>query len=132
MLDVGSELRLGPVKFDQATVARYLTAVEDEATSRLNSATDEAWVPPLAVAAQFSTAVSQLQLPLEALHTAQELEFLALVPIGSEVTCHIQVVARRQHGDIAFVHLEFESRDVGGTVVVRGKTTVLLPSAEAP
>lgn len=127
MLEVGDQIHLGTVTFDQATVERYLAAVEDEALSRLNREGGTAWVPPMAMAAQFSAAVSQMQLPLEALHTAQELEFFGPVPLGRQITGQARVVGSRQRSDLALIHLELEGRDANNAVVLRGRTTLLWP-----
>lgn len=129
--DVGRELDFGTVIFDEGTVARYLTAVQDETLTELNTSGAGAWVPPLAVAAQFSKGVSEMDLPLEALHTGQEMDFLNPVPVGSEVHCTGRVTSNRQRGDIALVQLEFEARGNAGDLLVQGKTTLLLPAGAA-
>ncbi len=128
MFEAGRELDFGAVRFDEATVSRYLVAVLDEAMAELNGAGEGAFVPPLAIAAQFSKGVSEMDLPLEALHTGQELEFLKPVAVGSEVQCSGRIVSNRQRGEIILVQLEFETRDAEGDVVMSGKTTLLLPA----
>jgi hypothetical protein len=131
MFEAGRELDFGTVRFDEATVSQYLIAVLDEAMTELNDTGADAWVPPLAIAAQFSKGVSEMDLPLEALHTGQELQFLKPVAVGSEVRCSGRIVSNRQRGEIALVQLDFETRDDGGDVVMRGTTTLLLPAEAA-
>jgi hypothetical protein len=128
VFEVGREIDFGTVRFDEGTVTRYLTAVQDEAMARLNRSSGEQWVPPLAIAAQFSKGVSEMDLPLEALHTGQELDFLKPVAIDSEIRCTGRVVFNRQRGEVALVQIEFEGQDAMGDIVIHGKTTLLLPS----
>jgi hypothetical protein len=122
------ELRPG-YKFPPATyelnasfVSKYLRAVDSSG---------DGFVPPLAVTAcAIATMTKTIPLPpgTIAIHAAQELEFLRLVPIGTTIECHIGVAQKIARGKMSMLILEIEVFDEGKEKVQSGRATVALPT----
>jgi hypothetical protein len=86
-------------------------------------------VPPLAVVA-LGLAVLQetISLPEGSLHTGQEVEHLATVPIDSPLTLSGRIAQRSERQGMVITVLEFEIAS-GGATAVRARTTIMAPGA---
>ncbi len=90
---------------------------------------EERWTaiaPPLALGAwAIAALLAEMPLPQGAVHSAQEFEFLAPVPIGSVVSVTLQVVQQsvRQGTNIVV----FEAELGAGATALRGRATVAAP-----
>ena len=102
-----------------AVVAAYVEAV---------GAAKRDYVPPLAVAARAIGLLGDLvALPPGTIHASQEFEFTGLVPIGSRVTCAVKVLRKLARGPMRMLTLEIS--DEAGSVVQRGRSTVVVPES---
>jgi acyl dehydratase len=103
-------------------VSKYLRAVDGSA---------DGFVPPLAVTACAIAAMTK-SIPLPsgtiAIHAAQELEFLKLVPIGATIECHIGVAQKIARGKMSMLVLELEIVDKNKEKVQSGRATIALPT----
>ena len=107
-------------------VGAYIAAVAD--TNSLYS--DKGLAPPLAVAARaLGSLLEIVELPWGSLHTGQELEMSAGVPIGAELTLSGRVAQRSERGGLVISVLEFSVTPAGqATPSVSGRTTVMGPA----
>ncbi len=126
-LTQGQELTLGAWDVRPEEVEAYLTAVGDSSPLYRQAGA----APPLAVVAKaFSLLLERLSLPPGSVHSAQEIESLAPVPVGSRVTFSLRVAQQSQRAGWQFMTLELAALDAGGTVLLRGKSTVMSPTGE--
>ena len=125
-LEAGQELTIGPWTMDVATVEAYFSAVGDDTSSYREAR----GVPPMAVAGRtLGALVESLSMPPGSVHVGQELEFLHAVKMGQELACSVRLARESKRGGWRILVLEF-SVDAEGEVVLRGKTTVMLPLKE--
>ncbi len=88
-------------------------------------------VPPLAIAARAIASLAGLiSLPPGTIHAAQEFEFAGLVPVGSSVTCAARVARKLSRGSMRMLTLEMSITDESGTLVQKGRSTIVLPEAQ--
>ena len=106
---------------------QYLEAVEDANPVYL----ERGLAPPLAVAARALGAVLEtIELPAGALHTGQEVEAHAGVPIGSTLTLSGRIAQRSERAGLIISVIEFEATPEGApTLAVTGRTTVMAPAS---
>ena len=112
-----------PVEYvlDEASVSAYVEAVG--AAARLH-------VPPLAVAARAIASLGDLmEMPAGTIHASQDFDFSALVPVGARVICVAKVLRKLSRGPMRMLTLEMVVSDTNGSVVQRGRSTVVLPGA---
>jgi acyl dehydratase len=84
-------------------VRAYLVAVEDD--DQIYG--EEKLAPPMAVVALvMGMAIRAVNLPAGAVHTGQELEFIAPVPLGSELECGATVSHNSVRGSTRFLVLQ--------------------------
>jgi acyl dehydratase len=120
-LTVGQEFPPVDYVLDSGVVAAYVEAV---------GASGRSHVPPLAVAARAIASLGGIiALPPGTIHAAQEFEFCGLVPVGSRVTCVCSVLRKLSRGPMRMLTLGMDVADESGTVVQRGKSTIVLPGA---
>lgn len=125
-LEAGQELTVGPWTMDAATVEAYLDAVSDDTSPYRESGL----APPMAVAGRtLGALVESLSMPPGSVHVGQELEFLGAVKVGQELACSMRLARQSKRGGWIILVLEF-SAQAEGEVVLRGKTTVMLPLEE--
>ncbi|MDP3064267.1 MAG: MaoC family dehydratase [Chloroflexota bacterium] len=127
---LGKGHQFPPTSFvlDDEAVARYLTAVEDEALPRLTQAAGLAWVPPMAVAAlALRSLMEELSLPAGSIHASQELEFQRPLTAGEALTCRAWVAHRSQRGEWWLLAVELEVQDEAGQPVLAGRSTLMIP-----
>ena len=125
-LEPGSELFSRRIAMTGDAVAGYLAAVEDDAEAYAQ----EGIVPPMAVAALvMAEALKAIELPAGAVHTGQELGFLAAVDVGAEVQCTAKVVQNSVRRGTRFVALEITA-DVGDERALTGRVSLAIPEEE--
>ncbi|HEY8173502.1 MAG TPA: hypothetical protein VIH21_10495 [Dehalococcoidia bacterium] len=83
--------------------------------------------PPLAAVAMGLAALQeQLSLPHGALHTGQEIEHSALVPLDAPLSLRGRVAQRSERQGYVISVLEFEVESDGSTCI-RARTTIMAP-----
>jgi hypothetical protein len=110
-------------------VSRYLDAVQDANTIYL----ERGLAPPLAVAARALGALLEVvELPAGTLHTGQEAEAHAGVPIGGALTLAGRIAQRSERAGLIISIIEFEVTPAGSdTAAVTGRTTVMAAAGGA-
>ncbi len=71
--------------------------------------------------------IDDLRIPGGTVHAGQELQFLAEVEIGSELTCNAVLVQNSVRGEWRFLVVELETSDAATRSVLTGKSTIMLP-----
>lgn len=115
------------VRLTEQDVDRYLDAVGDgNALYR-----QRGLAPPLAAAARSLGAVlDAVELPAGALHTGQELDVRAGIPIGATLTLRARVAQRSERAGLVISVIEFDLTPEGASEpAVIGRTTVLVVPA---
>ena len=109
-----------------AAAAEFRSAVEDSAELYA----DERLVPPMAVAALvMGEAMRAVELPGGAVHTGQELEFLAAAPENAELACTASVAQNSVRRGSRFLVLEIRGElggEGGAETVVAGRATIVV------
>ena len=125
-IPTGVAIDLGSWTVTEASVAGYLAATGDE----LPLYADLELAPPLALCAwALGAMLDKLALPAGTVHSIQEMEARAPVPIGAEI-CAAAVPERlRSRGGIQFMTVAYTLSDGLGEPVQTGKTTVVLPES---
>ena len=125
-LEPGLVLLSKRITITAAAAAEFRSAVEDSAELYA----DERLVPPMAVAALvMGEAMRAVELPGGAVHTGQELEFLAAAPENAELACTASVAQNSVRRGSRFLVLEIrgELRGEGGAeTVVAGRATIVV------
>ena len=123
-LAVGFEFPPTSYELTEPVIAKYLEAVGEE-TDFLTSGI----VPPLAIASCAMTALSQsFTVPPGSIHASQELEFLKIVPIGTNVSCGGKIAQKLERGSLNLVILEIKVTNQAGEKVLTGKATIAAPN----
>jgi len=105
-------------------VDAYLRAVGD--TTRYGNA-----VPPLAAVALGLLALQEhVSLPDGALHTGQEVEQCAVIPIDEPLTMEVRVAQRSERQGMVVTVIEYDVVARQG-LAVRARTTIIAPGAAA-
>ena len=123
----GEEFSLGEWTLDAESQQAYLHAVGDELPiyGELDSA------PPLTLAAQaLGRMLDVLSLPGGTIHASQEISCLEPAVLGETVACTARLSRPMQRGDWRFITVDFTVTGNGEHELIRGKTTVLVPSVE--
>lgn len=125
----GEEFVVGEWIVGQEFVTKYLAAVADS----LPVYEDLKAVPPLALAAlALGALLEKLSLPPGTIHASQEVQCGRLVRQGERVSCKGRLGRPVVRGDWKFISVDFTLRDSNDETAASGKTTVLVPAAEAP
>ena len=126
--DLPEGYRFPDTKFELTAVhvEDYLAAVEDANPLYL----EQGLAPPLAVAARgLSALLEMVELPAGSLHTGQEMEARAGVPIGAALTLSGGIAQRSERAGLIISVIEFTITLAGSTAAaVAGRTTVLAPA----
>lgn len=111
-------------------VSRYLEAVQDPNRLYL----DCKLASPLAVAAcALGALLEEMELPAGTLHTGQEVEAHAGVPMGAALTLAGRIAQRSERAGLIISVIEFEVTPVGSDKpAVTGRTTVMAPTNASP
>jgi hypothetical protein len=109
------------------SVSGYLDAVQDPNPLYLH----RELAPPLAVAAcALGVLLQVMELPAGTLHTGQEVEAHAGVPLGADLTLAGHIVQRSERAGLIISVIEFEVTPAGSdTAAVTGRTTVMVPAS---
>ena len=108
-------------------IDKYLKAVEEIGELYLPP-----WnlVPPMAIMAQAMKTLSQsLSLSPGTIHVAQTAQFLKAIPQGTRATFEAKVVEKIERRNLHLLAIQFDVCDENQTTILRGKTTLLLPSS---
>lgn len=130
-LTPGYEFPATAIALDAETVARYLSATEDD--------NDLYWrdgaiavVPPLAVAAlSFRGIAQELALEPGSLHTGQELAFRRPVSVGERLTTQAVVTASSKRRGFTVLMIDLAAVDDAGEVALSGRMTLMVAGVEA-
>ena len=126
-LETGQQLSSKSVSLSAKAVGDYVTAVEDASSPTASDGTP--LVPPTAIAAlALSAVINALQIPGGTIHASQELGFCASVPIGSTVECTATLAQNSVRRNWRFLIVNLEATTEGGSVVMEGKGTIMLPA----
>lgn len=108
-------------------VSRYLEAVQDANAIYL----ERRLAPPLAVAAYaLGVLLAVVELPAGTLHTGQEVEARAGVPIDAALTLAGRIGQRSERAGLIVSVIEFAVTPAGSdTVALTGRTTVMAPTS---
>ncbi len=107
-------------------VSRYLAAVEDTNALYL----ERGLTPPLAVAAlALGALLERIELPPGTLHTGQEMEVHAGLPIAEELTLGGRIAQRSERAGLIISVIEFAVTPSGSAgAALTGRTTVMAPA----
>lgn len=121
-----TEISLGTWEITVDAVEQYLAAVGDKMPVYLASGA----APPLMLAARVvGRLLERLSLPDGAIHSLQDVETINAPRIGALVSAEAQVEPARERGGIRFLTVNYTViEDKGGLILMRGRTTVLLPA----
>lgn len=123
-LVVGYEFPTASYRLEPEVIATYLKAVG--AGGGLYQ--DGKLVPPTALAAYaMATLADGMTLPSGTIHTHQELEFKAAVPVGETITCYARVSRNQARGRFHFLSVNLDVLDAKRRSVMTGKTSFILP-----
>ena len=126
-LEVGYEFSPSRYNLDQATVANYLKAVEDE--SSLYQDTD--LVPPMVVAVYVMKALSDdITLPPGTIHISQELQFMAAVSVDDSLINNARVSRQQTRGKLHLLNFELNVFNQNQEKVLAGTTSFRLPVSD--
>ncbi len=121
-----TEISLGTWEITVDAVEQYLAAVGDKMPVYLASGA----APPLMLAARVvGLLLERLSLPDGAIHSLQDVETINAPRIGALVSAEAQVEPARERGGMRFLTVNYTViEDKGGLILMRGRTTVLLPA----
>ncbi len=125
LLKTGQRLTTRKYKLSAETVAKYVDAVNDTSIkySTMNL------VPATAVAAlSLRGIIEDLAIPGGTVHAGQELEFRKAVRLGQELSCTATVLQNAVRGNSRFLSLEALVQDSSGDMVMKGKSTIIVPA----
>ena len=131
-LPKGHEFPATELQITAEDVAVYLDAVQDA-----NSVyRDRGLAPPLAVAARALGALLDLiELPPGTLHTGQQIESAAGVPLGASLTLSARIAQRSERAGLIIFAIEFEVTVAPATAdkmpALTGKTTMMVSARAA-
>ena len=122
----GLNVELGSIQATEVPVAQYLRAVGNNLPIY-----GQTGVAPLLFlsAASLGLLLRELALPPGAVHSLQETEALAPVPIGEEYLVTASLERPRQRAGLKFLTATCNLRASGGQPVMTSKTTVMLAEA---
>lgn len=124
-LKAGQQLPVHKYIPDAKTVSRYIEAVDDESSIY----SDETVVPPTALAAlSLKGVIDDLAVPGGTIHAAQELEFVATVKVGQELSCRANIIHNSVRGPLRFLSIEAVVEDDKGKTVMISKSTIIVPA----
>lgn len=121
-LEPGHELFARRIAITADAVANYLSAVDDDT----DAYAAEGLAPPMAVAALvMGEALKAIELPAGAVHTGQELGFLAPVAVDAQLDCAAKVVQNSVRKGTRFMALEITA-DAGDERALTGRVTMAI------
>jgi hypothetical protein len=129
-LPQGHEFALAGFTLTRERVQQYLAAVEDDQSFYA----ERGACPPMAVAALALGAILEsVELPAGTLHTGQEIEQRALVPIDAPITLQARLARRSDRAGLAICVIEFEVTPEGAPEpALVGRSTVMVAPEGQP
>jgi hypothetical protein len=126
-LPKGHEFPVTTFLLSRDHVARYLDAVEDTNAVYL----DRGLAPPLAVAAlALGSLLEVIELPAGTLHTGQEVEARAGVPLDAALSLAGRIAQRSERAGMVISVIEFDVTPEGAAApALAGRSTVLVAGA---
>lgn len=127
--DTDAELDLGCWEVADGEVRQYLAAVGDALPIYL----DAGIAPPLLLAARVvGRLLELLSLPNGTIHSLQDVETVNPPAIGARVSARAIIDPMRERAGMRFLTVNYCVTDAdSGADLQRGRTTVLLPAADA-
>ena len=126
-LEPGHSLFSEKMTISEEQVRAYLDAVEDGA----DVYRAEGLAPPMAVAALvMGAAMRAVELPAGAVHTGQEFDFVAPVPLGAELDCDATIAQNSVRRGTRFLVLRITGASEEGPAF-SGRASIAIPEAEA-
>ena len=123
------ELKIGPLILTEEAAQDYLRAVEDDSSiySELGV------VPSTAIAAHvLQGLLSGLGLPAGTIHASQELECERPGKVGEPLRCQVKLSRPIRRGGWTYIAASFSVVDREDKGILKGRTTVLVPSPVSP
>ena len=125
-LEIGQQLSSEYLVLDAKAVGDYIAAVGD--ASNPTTADGIPLAPPMAIAAlALSAVINALQIPGGSIHSSQELNFRAAVPIGSALDCTATLAQNSVRRNWRFLVVNMEAKSENGNPVMECKSTIMLP-----
>ena len=119
-----TDIDLGCWQLTEEKLRQYLAAVGDTPDLYLQ----HGLAPPLALSAYaLGALLDKLNLPPGTIHSVQEMEVVAPVAIGQEISGRAVLERPRRRGGWQFITVTYTLHDGNGVPVQTGKTTVLAP-----
>ena len=119
-----TDIDLGCWQLTEEELRQYLAAVGDAPDLYLQ----HGLAPPLALSAYaLGALLDKLNLPPGTIHSVQEMEVVAPVAIGQEISGRAVLERPRRRGGWQFITVTYTLQDGSGATVQTGKTTVLSP-----
>ena len=121
-------ISLGSWNITPDAIREYLSAVGDN----LPLYTDLQCAPPIMLAARVvALLLERLSLPDGAIHSLQDIETVDALPVGATVSANATVEPIRERGGMRFLTVNYTvSEEATGSHLMKGRTTVLLPTDE--
>ena len=125
--ETAQKIDLGELTLTQEFVDSYLQAVEDKSAIYQQISV----APPLALAARvLSLLIAKLSLPSGALHVSQQVYSQRAIMVGQELWGSAQSSRPLQRKRWTFISTDFVINNQKGLEVLKGQTTVMVPSEE--
>lgn len=126
-LETGQELSNQSLTLDAKAVGDYVAAVSDNSSPVASDGT--LLVPPMAIAAlALSAVINALQIPGGTIHASQELGFGGAVRVGESLDCRATLAQNSVRRGWRFLVVNMEATSKVGTIVMEGKSTIMLPA----
>jgi len=126
-LETGYEFPPSTFDLDPALIAEYIQAVEE--TSSLYQ--DALLVPPSAIAAYAQAALAaKIALLPGTIHVSQELEFMGSVNAWDTLTSRARVTRKQERAKMRILNIELAVFDRNARLVMKGKTSFILPMSD--
>ena len=125
-LETGQELSNQSLVLDAKAVGDYVAAVCDTSNPAASDGTP--LVPPMAIAAlALSAVINALQIPGGTVHASQELGFGEAVRVGTSLNCRATLAQNSVRRGWRFLVVNMDATSEVGSVVMGGKSTIMLP-----
>ncbi|MPZ24358.1 MAG: hypothetical protein GEU28_12670, partial [Dehalococcoidia bacterium] len=119
--------------FDSVALDLVAEAVDAYRRATGDEVTPDGLAPPAAIVAfSLQPLLDDLGLLERIVHTGQEIEMQRAVAVGERLTATLRVVNSSQRAGATFVVIEQEIRDGAGSLVMRGRSNVVVAPAGQP
>jgi len=128
-LKAGYRISEKQIELSMEDVLLYREATEDNSYEQIS----DYLVPPTAIAAlALKGVIEELAIPKGTIHVGQELEFFDTVLAGQKLTFFANLLQNAVRGESRFLSVELNVTNKLGATVMKGKSTILLPSKFLP